>query len=173
MLKINAHFVRISEVSLAEIYDVIGVYVLWSGKAKAVPSYIGEGDVLSRFSSHTKKSWAARPIDGVIAFIDAPTLHKQKAYSELVEAALLSAAEEVDRYPTHNESDGKPAAALRKALKRQDHNVRTIRIVFSGRDPFRDPSNPPMREEKWIVLREGADGWYIDELHWNTRTRQK
>ncbi|HVC38239.1 MAG TPA: hypothetical protein VNF46_07555 [Gammaproteobacteria bacterium] len=172
MLKINAHFVRISEVSLADIYDVIGVYVLWSGKAKAVPSYIGEGDVLTRFSSHMKKSWAARPIDGVIAFIDAPTLHKQKAYSELVEAALLSAAEAIDRYPVHNVSDGKPAAALRKALNNQDHNVRTIRIVFSGRDPFRDPSNLPMREEKWIVIREGAEGWHIDELHWNTRSRQ-
>lgn len=172
MLKINAHFVQISEVSLADIYDVIGVYVLWSGKAKAVPSYIGEGNVLSRFSSHMKKSWAARPIDGVIAFIDAPTLHKQKAYSELVEAALLAVAEHVDRYPTHNESDGKPSAALRKALKHQDHNVGTIRIVFSGRDPLRFPSNPPMRSEKWIVLREGSDNWYIDELHWNMRARQ-
>jgi len=173
MLKIDAHFVRLSEVSLADIYDVIGVYVLWSGKARAVPSYIGEGDVLTRFSSHMKKPWAARPIDGVIAFIDAPSQHKQKAYSELVEAALLAVAEEIDRYPTHNISDGKPSAALRKTLQRQDHSVRTIRIVFSGRDPLLSPASPAMKSEKWIVFREGAQGWYIDELHWNTRARSK
>jgi len=172
MLKIKAHFFRLSEVSLADIYDVIGVYVLWSGKAREVPSYIGEGDVLSRFSSHMKKSWAARPIDGVIAFVEAPTAHRQKVYSELIEAVLLDASNQVDRYPTHNGSDGKGSAALYKALKYQDHNVKTIRIVFTGKDPLRHPSVPEMSDEKWIVLREGDEGWFIDEMHWNLRVRK-
>jgi len=97
MLKIQAHFARITDVSLADIYDVIGVYVLWSGRAKAVPSYIGEGDVLTRFSSHMKRPWAARPIDGVVAFLDAPTVHRLKTYSELLEAALLWVSGSVDR----------------------------------------------------------------------------
>jgi len=88
MLTIKLHFIRLSDVSLAAIYDQTGVYV-WSGKAKAVPSYIGEGDVLERFKSHTRKQWAARPIDDVIALIEAPTSGKQKAYAELAEAALL------------------------------------------------------------------------------------
>ena len=173
MLKIGAHFARLSDVSFADIYDVIGVYVLWSGKAKAVPSYIGEGDVLTRFSSHKNKAWAARPIDGVIAFVEASTPHRQKVYSELVEAALLAVAEKVDRYPTHNISGGKPSAALNKALKHQDHNVGTIRIVITGKDPLLHPSTPEMSSEKWIVLREGNSWWYIDELHWNLRALKR
>ena len=169
MLTIKLHFIRLSDVSLADIYDRTGVYVLWSGKAKAVPSYIGEGDVLERFKSHTRKQWAARPIDGVIALIEAPTPGKQKAYAELAEAALLHVAEIINRSPTHNGNRGKPTAALEKSLKHQDHNIGTIRLVFSGRDPLRAPSNPPMSAKKWIVLREASEGWYIDELHWNNR----
>jgi hypothetical protein len=169
MLTIKFHFIRLSEVSLADIYDQTGVYVLWSGKAKAVPSYIGEGYVLERFNSHARKPWAARPIDGVIALIEAPTPGKQKAYAELAEAALLAAAAQINRYPAHNNHPGKASAALKKTLKHQDHDIRTIRLVFSGRDPLREPSNPPMCDAKWIVLREGSEGWYIDELHWNNR----
>ena len=167
MLTIKLHFVRLSKVSLADIYDQIGVYVLWSGKARAVPSYIGEGNVLQRFNEHAKKSWAARPIDGVIALIE--TSPRQKAYAELAEAALLHVGELIDRYPTHNGNHGKPTAALEKCLRYQPPNIGTIRLVFSGRDPLRAPSNPPMSTKKWIVLRQSADGWHIDECHWNNR----
>lgn len=167
MLTIKLHFIRLSEVSLANIYDQIGVYVLWSGKAKAVPSYIGEGNVLQRFYDHTKKSWAARPIDGVIALIEPST--RQKPFAELAEAALLHVAEMSNRYPKHNGNNGKPAAALKKSLRYQAANIGTIRLVISGWDPLRAPSNPPMRTKKWIVLRWFAEGWDIDEFHWNNR----
>jgi hypothetical protein len=167
MLTIKLHFIRLSEVSLPDIYDQTGVYVLWSGKAKAVPSYIGEGDVLERFNSHARKSWAARPIDGVIALIKTAT--RRKAYAELAEAALLHVAKIINRYPTHNGNRGKPTAALEKSLRYQDRNIGTIRLVFSGRDPLRAPSNPPMSAKKWIVLRQCTEGWHIDELHWNNR----
>lgn len=167
MLTIKLRFIRLSEVSLADVYDEIGVYVLWSGKAKAVPSYIGEGNVLQRFNDHTKKSWAARPIDGVIALINTKT--RQKTYAELAETALLQVAKGINRAPKHNRNQGKPTAAMNKILKHQNHNVRTIRLVFSGRDPLRAPSTPPMKAKKWIVLRLFAEGWEITECHWNNR----
>lgn len=167
MLTLKLHFIRLSEVSLAAIYDEIGVYVLWSGKAKVVPSYIGEGNVLQRFNDHTKKSWAARPIDGVIALIETKT--RQKTYAELAEAALLDVATNINRAPKHNGNQGKPNAALKKSLRYQNHNIGTIRLVFSGRDPLRTPSNPPMRAKKWIVLRQSTEGWHIAECHWNNR----
>ena len=167
MLTINLHFIRLSEVSLADIYDEIGVYVLWSGKAKVVPSYIGEGKVLQRFNEHTKKSWAARPIDGVIALIETKT--RQKPYAELAEAILLDVATNINRAPKHNGNQGKPAAAMKKSLKHQNPNIRTIRLVCSGRDPLRAPSSPPMSAKKWVVLRLNTEGWKITECHWNNR----
>lgn len=167
MLTIKLHFIRLSEISLADIYDEIGVYVLWSGKAKVVPSYIGEGNVLQRFNEHTKKSWAARPIDGVIALIEPST--RSKAYAELAESALLQVGGKIKRAPKHNGNIGKPNAALEKSLKYQNPNIRTIRLVFSGRDPLRAPSNPPMSTNKWIVLRHHAGTWYMVECNWNNR----
>lgn len=168
MLTIKLHFIRLSEVSLADIYDEIGVYVLWSGKAKVVPSYIGEGNVLQRFADHMRKPWAARPIDGVIALIKTKT--RQKTYAEFAEAALLDVAKDINRAPKHNGNQGKPTAAMKKILKHQHHNIRTIRLVFSGRDPLRAPSNPSMRARKWIVLRQSTEGWEITERHWNNRS---
>ena len=156
--------------SLAAVYDLTGVYVLWSGKSKAVPSYIGEGNILNRFNSHMRASWAARPIDGVVALVDAPTQTKEKAFSELAEAALLLVADSIGRYPTHNVSPGKASSALKKILARQDKTIKTIRIVVTGRDPLRPPSLSPMRSEKWIVLRESREGWYVDDFHWNNRS---
>ena len=171
MLTIKLRFIRLSEISLADIYDEIGVYVLWSGKAKVVPSYMGEGNVLQRFADHMRKPWAARPIDGVIALIETKIKSKtrQKSYAELAEAILLDVATHINRAPKHNGNQGKPTAAMEKSLKHQGSSIKTIRLVCSGRDPLKDPSSPPMSATKWVVLRLFAEGWKITECHWNNR----
>ncbi len=168
MIKIHASFQRLDRITLVDAYDEIGVYVLWSSKATVRPSYIGEGNVLERFAAHMAKSWAARPLHGSMALLrDGGQL---KAQAELVEAALLGVAEQIDRYPPNNEAPGKARSALNRLLKRADHDARTVRIVISGQDPLLPPERPPMQRDKWIVLREDPHGtWSLDEHNWNKR----
>jgi hypothetical protein len=168
MIKIEANFTSLDRISLVDAYDEIGVYVLWSGKANARPSYIGEGNVLSRFSDHMSKSWAARPIAGCMAFLKSGS--HAKVHGELVEAALLMVADKVDRFPPNNKHPGKGGSAITKLLRRADHDVGTIRIVVSGQDPLLEPERPPMRRDKWIVLnRDRDDRWHVDSSGWNRR----
>jgi hypothetical protein len=94
---------------------------------------------------------------------------RSKEYAELAEAALLHVAEGINRYPIYNGNNGKGSAALGKCLRYQRKTIGTIRIVVSGRDPLRDPSISPMKQNKWIVLRPSDEGWGIDECHWNNR----
>lgn len=169
MIRIDLNFRSIKEVTLHDIYGMTGVYVLWSSKAISVPSYIGEGKVLDRFSSHVGKKWAAWPLDGVIALLDG-TPAAVKAHAELSEAVLLSLAAGVGRYPKHNKSNGKPDAALHKVRIRKDHDLKTIRFNFTGRDPLLEPSKPPMKNPKQITLRHDYDNmWVIDQNHWRSR----
>ena len=169
MLVINAHFRRLTEISLVDAYDEMGVYVLWSAHASVRPSYIGEGNVLRRFVDHMGKSWAARPIHGMMAFLDHVTVKQTKAAGELIEAALLEIADGIDRYPSNNAASGKRKSFGRLLRGRSDA---TVRIVVSGQDPLLPPEKPPMREDKWIVIRDhGNDEWHIDEAHWNARPR--
>ena len=170
MLRIDLHFQRFCNVSLTDIYDETGVYVIWNGKAKARPTYIGEGNVLRRFVDHLKKPWAHRPIDGVLAIIGNVQESKKKPYAELVEAVLLFEANRINRFPTKNQSPGKAKSALEKSLKYQGHNIRTIRLIISGRDPLIDPIKPPIKDNKIVVLKQCEDGdWYVDKTCWNVR----
>jgi hypothetical protein len=64
---IDACFRRLSEISIPDLLGEIGVYVLWSGRAKARPSYIGEGNVLSRLVNHHDRF--SKPFDGFAAVL--------------------------------------------------------------------------------------------------------
>jgi hypothetical protein len=168
MLVIDAEFRRLEDLSLVDVYDEIGTYVIWCGKAIARPSYIGEGEVLRRFADHLNKPWATRPLAGTMALFDGA---RSKSEAQLVEAALLAVADLVDRYPVHNKAKGRAGAALYRLLRLQNHNVGTIRIVVSGQDPLLPPEGPAMRGTKWIVYRWNRDGsWQIVEHGWNRRS---
>jgi len=41
MYKIRADFVRHQDVSLSDVYDEVGVYVLWNRHGQIVPTYVG------------------------------------------------------------------------------------------------------------------------------------
>lgn len=167
MIVLYADFRRLTDISLVDAYDEIGVYVLWSAKAAVRPSYIGEGDILRRFVSHMGKSWAARPLNGSMAFIDHGTVKQSKAAGELIEAVLLDIAEETDRYPPNNGASGKRRSLWCLLRGRTDH---TVRIVVSGQDPLLPPERPLMRDNKLIVLRDGGDdGWVIVKHGWRQR----
>jgi hypothetical protein len=171
VISIDLFFQRFCEISLSDAYDQTGVYIIWNGRAVVRPTYIGEGNVLRRFVEHMKKPWAARPIDGVMAFIEDLTEARRKAYAELAEAVLLLEADRINRYPTQNQAPGKARAALRKTLRAQGHSARTIRLHISGRDPFVPPERYSNCEGKAVVLRETPDSnWELSETCWNVRS---
>jgi hypothetical protein len=171
VISIDLYFQRFCDISLSDVYDQTGVYIIWNGKALVRPTYIGEGNVLRRFADHIKKPWAVRPIDGVMAFIEGVTERRKKAYAELAEVVLLLEADRINRYPTQNQAPGKVRAALRKTLRAQGHNIRTIRLHISGCDPFVPPERSSNCEGKVVVLRETPDGnWKLAETCWNVRT---
>lgn len=55
MYTIYAEFQRFREVNLVELIGVTGVYVIWDARSKARPTYIGEGNILKRFTDHVKR----------------------------------------------------------------------------------------------------------------------
>ena len=168
-MKIHAHFERMDRINLVDAYDAIGTYILWSANACVRPSYIGEGNVLSRLTSHLGKSWATRPLNGCIALQRDGTTSYAKARAELIEAVLLAVADIVDRYPPNNGSPGKAQSAMRRVLRRAGHDAQTIRIAISGQDPLLAPERPPMRSDKWIVLRREDNIWALTGYDWNRR----
>jgi len=166
-ITIHARFERLEDVSLVDAYDEVGVYVLWSGKAAVRPSYIGEGNVLKRFVDHLGKSWAARPLRGMMALIPEGTELEAKWRALAIEKVLLHIAGQVDRFPANNSNPG-VMSGITKLVRHADHNVRTIRFVFNGYDPLLAPERARMTGSKEAVLRASRDGWHV-EHDWRTR----
>lgn len=52
---IYAEFQRFRDVNLVELIGATGVYVIWDARAKARPTYIGEGNILKRITDHVKR----------------------------------------------------------------------------------------------------------------------
>ena len=50
MYTIYANFQRSRDVDLTETIGATGVYVFWDARANARPTYIGEGNILKRFT---------------------------------------------------------------------------------------------------------------------------
>lgn len=166
-ITIHARFERLENVSIVDAYDEVGVYVLWSGKAAVRPSYIGEGNVLRRFVDHLGKPWAARPLAGMMALIREGTEFEAKWRALAIEKVLLHIARQVDRFPANNNNPG-VMSGIAKLVQRADHNVRTIRFVFSGHDPLLAPERARMTGSKQAVLRASREGWHV-EHDWRTR----
>lgn len=159
---IKAHFMRMSQVLVNELPKTVGAYVIWSGKAVARPTYIGEGVILSRLAEHAKKF--ALPWEGVVAILGDGSRKQHKTDAEVVEALLLFCAEEVDRYPTRNTAVGKRAKAERVFKK---HGV--LRIRVTGQDPLLEPERPPMKGKKVIVMRRDGARHFGVKVPWNLR----
>jgi hypothetical protein len=60
MYSIYAEFQRFREVDLAELIGAVGVYVIWDAHAIARPTYIGEGNILKRFTDHVRRDKRVR-----------------------------------------------------------------------------------------------------------------
>jgi hypothetical protein len=166
---INARFERLSGMSVPMLLGEIGVYVLWSGRARARPTYIGEGNILSRFVKHHDRF--AKPFDGFAAVLSHQHISWQRAKADatIVEAILLAVAKDKDRMPSTNVAPGK--------LRDLDNILRkhgTVRINVTGLDPLRPPEeNPRLRKRRCIVLRFNPNEDFEVHHEWRLRRIRK
>jgi hypothetical protein len=144
MESIHCRFARLSDISVDELLHAYGVYVIWSGKSQARPSYIGEGDIWSRLGQHRNRF--PRPVDGYATIIGDEYTAATKRNAQIVEAVLLAIGEETDRYAIHNARGGN-LVKLDKLFDR--HGV--VRIYFEGNDPFLEPGTGRPIEGKRTV----------------------
>lgn len=164
MKVIKAKFERLSDVTLDRLPGAVGVYVLWSGKSRVRPKYIGEGVILKRFAEHVGNM--SLPLKGVISILGYTSQKEIKTNAEIVEALLLYISYEVNRFPTTNRNIGKHSR-IDKVFKR--HGVLRIRVI--GYDPLRNPKSPMMNKEKFITLR--ANKYNEIELKYPWKLRSK
>lgn len=161
MKVVKAVFRRLNEVTLEEVYGMVGVYILWSGRAISRPTYIGEGVILNRFAKHVEElPW---PVKGVLAIIG-DNIPKYKTDCEVLEAILLDIAYEVDRFPTQNQAAGKKSRVTKIFRK---HGK--LRIYIRGYDPLRHPKNPLMRDKKIIELWRNTNNEIDLRYPWHLR----
>lgn len=93
----TVEFVRFEDVSFAYVLRGIGVYVIWDSQARVKPSYIGQGNVLSRLSVHAKDF--SFPVRGYIAILGNTGRKKENKDAKIIEALLLGVAKQTDRFP--------------------------------------------------------------------------
>lgn len=166
MYTIKVKFQRFGEIHLADLIGATGVYVIWDAHAKARPTYIGEGNILKRFSDHVNRNdrTFARPWDGYVALMTGSTHGVHKVESKAVERLLLGVAGETDRLPVVNVHPGSTSAVL-FLCKRE-----TLRIAVSGFDPFMPPSAArPLATFKEIKIRPGGANIYESQHDWRLR----
>jgi hypothetical protein len=168
MHTIDVHFQRFSDIAVPDLFGAIGVYVLWRGRAIARPSYIGEGNILSRLVTHHGN--LPNTFDGFTAVLSDLVISSQraKANAEIVEAMLLWVADETDRSPSSNRAPGK-LRALDDIFRRHG----TVRRNVSGMDPLRPPEERPLIQgRKVITLRFAGNGLSAIEHDWRVRRRR-
>src|SRR5438445_8388965 len=132
MRVIRVSFDRISEITLPDLIEAVGVYVIWDGQARARPTYIGEGTILKRLADHSSRF--AKPFDGYIAILGDKSSTTAKHEAEIVEALLLAVAEATDRLPPHNVAPGK-AHRIAKGFRSRG----VLRVSVAGYDPLGVP----------------------------------
>lgn len=164
---IDVLFERLSESPATFLLGRIGAYVLWDSQAKALPSYIGEGNILERLVEHAERF--ALPLDGYVAPLDASTSQRAKADAEIVEALLLAVAHETDRGPSVNVARGKL-----RGLDAIFRSHGTLRLNVRGLDPLVPPrAARPITGTKQIVVRDSGDGTALLEHDWRLRRRMQ
>ena len=169
MYPIKAKFQRLYEVALTDLLGATGVYVIWDNKAKARPTYIGEGNILKRFTDHVERDGRkfARPWDGYVWIIRGSTRNVRKAESKAVEKLLLDVAQLIDCKPSVNKHPGSSSAVLNYCQREK------LRIAVSGYDPFL----PPRRAKALVGTREIKASWdgdqgYAITHNWRLRRRR-
>ena len=166
MHTIYADFQRFRDVNLAELIGAIGVYVIWDARAKARPTYIGEGNILKRFTDHVTRDGRrfARPWNGYVAIIAGSTHNVHKSESTVVERLILDVAKDTDRQPQVNVHPGHLSRVLR--LCRDE----MLRVAVSGYDPLIHPAeSKPLSITKEIKVWHEPDGTYDFGHDWRLR----
>ena len=168
MYTIYADFQRFRDVNLVELIGATGVYVIWDARAKARPTYIGEGNILKRFTDHVKRDNRrfAHPWNGYVAIIAGSTRDVHKYESTVVERLILDVAKETDRKPQVNVHPGHLSRVLRFCRDGM------LRIAVSGYDPLIPPSeSKPLRKLKEIKVTTSteSDDSYDFTCDWNLR----
>ena len=156
-------FEPFSEVRLLDLFNTIGVYVLWDSQAKKNPSYIGEGKFFNRFNEHEDKY--AHPINGFLAiggYKETPS--KPKKDSELLEAILLHIADRIGKTPLHNSQKNYKSPIL-KYFK----NNRVLRFVVSGYDPFSNPEDDKKIRKAEIYLCKKDNKLLLEKHPWKSQ----
>src|SRR4051794_12210814 len=135
MYTIRADFQRFGDIHIGDLFGQTGIYVLWDAKAKARPTYIGEGSILKRLADHARRDARrfAQPIDGYIAVVSGSSRGIHKSESLAVERLLLDVARETDRLPSINVRPG--AGSVIRLLCRDE----LLRIAIRGYDPLCPP----------------------------------
>jgi hypothetical protein len=166
---IRADFQRFADVHLGDLFGQTGVYVLWDAQAKARPTYIGEGTVLSRLASHAKRDGRmfAQPLDGYIAIMSGSSQGIHKTESLAVERLLLDVARETDREPAVNV---RPGAGSVINLLCEDE---LLRIAVRGYDPLIPPhESRRLSGVKEIKAWSELQGSYVIDHDWTQRRRR-
>lgn len=163
MYTIRAKFEPFRGISLSELLGAVGVYVIWDAHAKARPTYIGEGNVLKRFTDHVERDGRAfpRPWNGYVAVITGSTRNVHKEESRAVERLLLDVASETDRKPTVNAHPGSASCVLRFCCDE------VLRVAMTGCDPFVNPERSMVRSNEIKARSNGQD--YQIEHTWRLR----
>jgi hypothetical protein len=138
MHTIRVNSIRFHDLHIGDLFGRVGVYVIWDARAKARPTYIGEGNILTRFADHSNrdKRKFARPLDGYVALLGDKQEKYAKFEGKAVERLLLDVAKDTDREPTVNINPG--AASVVGLLCETES---TLRIVVQGCDPFFHPGH--------------------------------
>jgi hypothetical protein len=155
MYTIFAEFQGFRDVNLVELIGATGVYVIWDARSKARPTYIGEGNILKRFTDHVRRDNRrfAHPWNGYVAIITGSTHSVHKSESTVVERLILDVAKDTDRDPQVNVHPGHASRVLRFC---QDE---MLRIAVSGYDPLINPAeSKPLSGVKEIKVSASADG---------------
>lgn len=164
MYTIKAKFETFRDINLSELLGAVGVYVIWDARAKARPTYIGEGNVLRRFTDHVERYGRAfaHPWNAYVALISGSTRNVHKAESRAVERLLLDVARETDREPAVNAHPGSSSGVL--------HFCRheTLRVAVTGCDPFMVPDRSMSGAKDIKARRIGEDDYEIEHT-WRLR----
>ncbi|MDE0085553.1 MAG: hypothetical protein OXU23_07570 [Candidatus Poribacteria bacterium] len=166
MYIIRIKFDRLRDVRITDLIEAVGVYVIWDGRAKSRPSYIGEGRILRRFSEHANRF--AKPFDGYIGILGDDSTRTTKQEAEIVEALLIHVAEEVDRAPSANKAPGK-FTGLTRIFRSHGH----LRIRVSGYDPLSIPGQTRRLSTSKVIELKLTDYGVLVNHTWRKRRKQR
>jgi len=166
MYTIRAEFQRFRDVNLIDLIGAMGVYVIWDARAKARPTYIGEGNILKRFTDHVRRDGRrfAQTVERLCRIITGSTRDVHKAESIAVERLVLGVAKETDRQPQVNVHPGHLSRVLRFCRDEQ------LRIAVSGYDPRIHPAESKLLyHQKEIKVWSNINGTYDYDHDWRLR----